>query len=125
MARRKFTEVERGLMRDIASNIRILLASRNWTQKELADRVGLSTSVMSDYLTEKTLPTPGSVQAIADAFGVPKGRVDPTFETDGAGLEAKIQFFEELERELGIDLTDPDVQKMLKRAAKVIFIDED
>lgn len=41
------------------------------------------------------------------------------------GQEAKMKFFHELERDLGIDLSDPVVQKMLKRAAKVIFTEED
>src|SRR5690606_28133755 len=49
------------------------------SQKELAEKTGLSTSVISDYLNEKTLPTPGSVQAIADALGIKKSDIDPTF----------------------------------------------
>lgn len=39
--------------------------------------------------------------------------------------QKKIQFFENLEDELGFDLTDPAVQKKLKRAAKIIFSEED
>ncbi|MMZ46264.1 Helix-turn-helix domain protein [compost metagenome] len=37
----------------------------------------------------------------------------------------KLSFFTELESDLGLDLTDPNVQKKLKRAAKIIFSDED
>lgn len=37
----------------------------------------------------------------------------------------KVVFFEELERDLNIDLSDPKVQKQLKRAAKIFFADED
>mgnify|MGYP002620713076 CR=1 FL=1 len=79
MARRKFTDVERKLMKDIASNIRQHLSRCKMSQKELAEKTGLSTSVISDYLNEKTLPTPGSVQAIADALGIKKSDIDPTF----------------------------------------------
>ncbi|ETT45251.1 hypothetical protein C162_21983 [Paenibacillus sp. FSL R7-269] len=39
--------------------------------------------------------------------------------------QKKIQFFEDLEGELGFDLTDPAVQKKLKTAAKIIFSEED
>jgi transcriptional regulator with XRE-family HTH domain len=37
----------------------------------------------------------------------------------------KLRYIDELERELGIDFTDPEIQKKLKRAAKVFFTDED
>lgn len=37
----------------------------------------------------------------------------------------KFEFFNNLEKELGLDLSDPEVQKKLKRAAKIIFSDED
>lgn len=40
-------------------------------------------------------------------------------------LKKKMHFFESLELDLGLDLTDPDVQKKLKRAAKIIFSEED
>ncbi|WP_212758661.1 hypothetical protein [Paenibacillus sinopodophylli] len=38
---------------------------------------------------------------------------------------AKFIFFEELENDLHIDLSDPKVQKQLKRAAKIFFADEE
>jgi transcriptional regulator with XRE-family HTH domain len=40
-------------------------------------------------------------------------------------LNKKMKFFEKLEQELGLDLTDPEVQKKLKTAAKIIFSQED
>jgi transcriptional regulator with XRE-family HTH domain len=46
-------------------------------------------------------------------------------ESSTYSVNLKMKFFQELERDLGIDLSDPDVQKMLKRAAKVIFTDKD
>lgn len=79
MARRKVTDVERKLMKDIAKNLRSILTRKGWSQKELAEESKLSTSVVSDYLHEKTLATPGSLQAMADALGVRKSEIDPTF----------------------------------------------
>ncbi|SEB28066.1 helix-turn-helix domain-containing protein [Paenibacillus sp. 276b] len=40
-------------------------------------------------------------------------------------IAKKIEFFEHLENDLKLDLTDPEVQKKLKRAAKIIFSEED
>ncbi|MGG1637191.1 helix-turn-helix domain-containing protein [Paenibacillus sp. NRS-1760] len=40
-------------------------------------------------------------------------------------FERKIQFFKELEDELGLDLNDPAVQNMLKGAAKILFAKKD
>lgn len=127
MARRKITNVERELMKNIAANIKELLKANNWNQKTLAEKAGLAPSVISAYINEKTLPTPGSVQILSDVFGVSKDRIDPTFAGTGelvTPLETKLRFFEELEKELNLDLTDPAVQKMLKKAAKVMFSDE-
>ncbi|WP_379136068.1 hypothetical protein [Paenibacillus sp. sgz500958] len=39
--------------------------------------------------------------------------------------QKKINFFHHLENDLGLDLTDPEIQKKLKRAAKIIFSSED
>lgn len=79
MARRKFSEVERNLMKGIAENLRQIIEKRGWSQKDLADKAGLSTSVISDYLNEKTLATPGSLQMMSDALNIPKGDIDPSF----------------------------------------------
>ncbi|MEC0167419.1 hypothetical protein [Paenibacillus graminis] len=45
-------------------------------------------------------------------------------ELDSA-TQQKIIFFESLESDLELDLTDPEIQKKLKRAAKIIFSSED
>ncbi|MDR0269317.1 S24 family peptidase, partial [Paenibacillus sp.] len=52
------------------------------SQKELAEGTELSTSVISDYLNEKTLATPGSIQKIADFLKVSKSEIDPTFKSN-------------------------------------------
>lgn len=79
MARKKYSDVERDLMHGIAVNLRAILKRKGLTQKDLADGANLSTSVISDYLNEKTLATPGSIQDLADFLKVSKGEIDPTF----------------------------------------------
>ncbi|MEK5160725.1 S24 family peptidase [Paenibacillus sp. FSL R5-0527] len=81
MARKKYTEVEKELMKGIAFNLRAILKRKGLTQKELAEGTELSTSVISDYLNEKTLATPGSIQKIADYLKVSKAEIDPTFQS--------------------------------------------
>lgn len=89
MARRKITEVERNIMKEISKNLRKILKDTGWNQKELAEKVGLSTSVMSDYLNEKTMATPGSVQMMADALGLEKGDIDPSFKSNTVNTDSE------------------------------------
>ncbi|WP_189023819.1 hypothetical protein [Paenibacillus albidus] len=50
----------------------------------------------------------------------------PNYEEEiDSATQQKIMFFENLESDLGLDLTDPEIQKKLKRAAKIIFSSED
>ncbi|MFD1179528.1 LexA family protein [Paenibacillus puldeungensis] len=90
MARKKYTEVERELMKGIAINLRALLKRKGLSQKDLAEGTDLSTSVISDYLNEKTLATPGSVQKMADFLKVNKGEIDPTFQSKACEADTKL-----------------------------------
>lgn len=126
MVRGKYTEYEIYIRRKIADNIRRLLDQHKMTQKKLSEVTGIPTSTLSDYLNEKSLAVPGNVQKIANAFGVRKEDVDPSFGSDDINVEdPRMRFFRELEEELGVDLSDPDAQVMLKRAAKIVFGKED
>lgn len=79
MARRKYTEVEEKLMTEIAQNLKKILKSKKWFQKDLAEAADLSTSVVSDYLNAKTLASPGVIEKIAEVLGVEKSDIDPTY----------------------------------------------
>ncbi len=126
MDRGKLTEYEMNLRKDIARNLRRLLKERGMTQKQLSERTGIPTSTISDYLNEKSLAVPGNIQKMALALNVSKAEIDPSFgDAKNPYDDPRIRFFIELEEELGIDLTDPKNQKMLKKAAKLIFADED
>ena len=127
MDRGKLTEIELKLRKEIAQNLRRLLNERRMTQKQLSDKTGIPTSTISDYLRAKSLAVPGNVQKMALALGVTKGDIDPSFRADDRPINSdpRLMFFEELEKELGIDLSDPKIQKKLKEAAKLLFADED
>lgn len=77
--RKKYTEVDKRLMKEMAYNLKIILDKKNVSQKGLADLTGLSTSAISDYVNAKTLMSPGNVQLISDALDVQKSDIDPTF----------------------------------------------
>lgn len=104
---------------------------KGWTQTQLALKLNKSTQVISNWERGYTSLNHEDVAALSKVFEIPADKilgenkmireVETVIDTD---LKKKMQFLEELERDLGLNLTDPQVQKMLKRAAKVIFTDE-
>lgn len=77
--RKKYSDVEKRLMKEMAFNLKKVLDKKHISQKELAQITGLSTSAISDYVNAKTLMSPGNVQIISDALDVKKSEIDPTF----------------------------------------------
>lgn len=55
---------------DIMKNLKILRKSRNLTQKEVANAIGITFQNYSYYETGRTKPTPEMLCALADFFGV-------------------------------------------------------
>lgn len=82
MDRGQHTKYEMMLRKSIATNLRALLKERKMTQKQLSELTGIPTSTISDYLNEKSLAVPGNIQKIADALGVHKSDIDPSFASD-------------------------------------------
>ncbi|MEN3133804.1 XRE family transcriptional regulator [Bacillus albus] len=64
----------------IADNIRKYLKEFKMTQSELANKVGVKKSTMSDYLNYRAKPSHGVLQKIADTFGIRKSDLDTTFQ---------------------------------------------
>lgn len=77
--KRRYTDTDRELMRNIGENLKHTLKIKGVSQKELAELTGLSTSAVSDYVNGKALMNPGTVQLVADALKVTKGDIDPTY----------------------------------------------
>lgn len=75
------------LKQEIANNIRKLMKDRGWKQIDLSEKSGISKSTLSDYLNCKTLINLGNVQKLAEAFGVSKAIIDPSFNADRRGTD--------------------------------------
>lgn len=127
MERTGLTEYEANIRKEISNNLKRLLKEKRWTQKELAEKSGIPSSTISDYIVGRSLALPGNVQKLSFALGVDKDAIDPSFghSKEEALANPKIKFFADLESELGIDLNDLEVQKMIKRVAKALFAKED
>lgn len=69
------------LKKIIAENIKNLMRTRGWKQKDLSERTGISKSTLSDYLNCNTLINAGNVEKIAEIFGVLKSDIDPSFKS--------------------------------------------
>ena len=54
-----------------------LMLARGWNQSELARQVDLPRDSVSTYIRGRTLPTPKSLQAMADALGVTPADILP------------------------------------------------
>lgn len=66
----------------IAANIKKYIKENNITQKELANKIGISPSTMSDYMNFRSNPSHGVIQKIADYFGVLKSDIDTTYKEE-------------------------------------------
>lgn len=97
---------------------------------------GVSNAYLSQIENGKRgVPSPEIIKKLSKALGsdyeelmLVAGHIEEkqkTNEGDGVSENKKMSFFYELERDLNIDLSDPQVQKALKRAAKIVFTDED
>lgn len=70
----------------IASNIKSLLVKNNMTQSELANRIGIAKSTMSDYMNYRAMPGPGVLEKMAIVFGVTKADIDTTYKNTTAQI---------------------------------------
>lgn len=66
-------------MQIIATNITKFRKEKGITQKELAKRIGIQPSTLSDYINLRSAPSFGIIQKLADFFGVNKSDIDTTF----------------------------------------------
>lgn len=89
--KRRYTEIEKQLMKDIGNNLNKTLKRKGCTQKELSELTGISTSSISDYVNGNKLMSPGKLHIIAAALHVSKGEIDPTYSNLGSGNEEEPQ----------------------------------
>ena len=82
MVRKRITEVERRIMKEIAVNLKRILLHKSISQKQLSELTGISTSAISDYMNEKTLMAPSIIQLIAESLDVKTRDISGTAEKD-------------------------------------------
>ncbi|WEG74384.1 LexA family transcriptional regulator [Vagococcus intermedius] len=63
----------------IADNIKKYLKQNKMSQKDLASKVNISPSTMSDYMNLRSKPSHGVIQRISEVFGVNKSDIDTTY----------------------------------------------
>ncbi len=119
MARKKYTEVEHKIMKNVADNLKKFLKNKNMSQKELAELTELATSTISDYINAKTLISPGNLQLIADVLNVPKSSIDSSLSQNN---HDNLNEFDEDTRALARDIKslDRNSQDVLKSLIKTM-----
>lgn len=77
--------------------LRRQLHRREWTQADFARKLGVGTGTVANWATGARIPSPGSVDRVADAMGVDvdylltvTGHRPPVFEIDPDSPEAKL-----------------------------------
>lgn len=59
--------------RNFGEELALLRKEKSWTQADLADKVGIARSVISDYENNKTIPKPANIRKLAQVLGVDFG----------------------------------------------------
>lgn len=72
--------------RIIAENIKHLLKEHNMTQSDLANKIGIAKSTMSDYMNFRAKPGAGTLEKMAAVFGVAKSDIDTTYKNAHAEI---------------------------------------
>lgn len=60
---------------DIANNIKRLRSERDWTQEQLAEKVGVTRPTITQWESGWSQPRMGKVEKLAEVFGVPKSEI--------------------------------------------------
>lgn len=79
MARPKEIQLQEEAKKVVSENLKRFLASRNLSQIELSERLGIPKQTLNGYVKGTSLPTPGNTEKIAQFFNVSKGDIDPRF----------------------------------------------
>ena len=79
MTRNKLSEFDKRLRAEIAANLKRYTGQM--TQGQLSSMTGIPTSTLSGYFAERSTPSAGNIQKIADALGIDKSDIDPRFST--------------------------------------------
>ncbi|MDI6789925.1 MAG: XRE family transcriptional regulator [Thermodesulfobacteriota bacterium] len=76
MARSKYAEYEKNIIKNSAMSLRRILSEKGLSQTQLADMTGIALSTINDYCNAKTLMLPGNLQTIADTLCIEKSDIE-------------------------------------------------
>ena len=79
MGRGNLTPQEEALKKIVSRNIRKVIEDNGISQAEFSRRTSIPPTTISGYVKEVTRPNPGNIQKIADAFGILKSSIDPSY----------------------------------------------
>ncbi|MCD8195050.1 MAG: helix-turn-helix domain-containing protein [Coprobacillus sp.] len=96
--------------KDIGERIKSILKARNMTQKELSDRTGISTSLLSKYLSSNLFMRSDVLCNIAKALDV---SVNTLIEDNPSQTNTYTECVDILSRE-GAPLSEEDKMKLIK-----------
>ncbi|MEW9578109.1 S24 family peptidase [Bacillus toyonensis] len=63
----------------IVKNIKKFLKENDMTQSDLANKIGIARSTLSDYMNYRAKPSSGVLEKMATVFGVTKADIDTTY----------------------------------------------
>lgn len=109
---------------NIGDRIRSLRERRDWTQKSLAEKVGINHSVFNRIESGERKVRSDELSRIAEVLGVStdflSGKIsEPKKYNDG---DMTIKLIEKKAQEMGLGLDDPRFQKMLHDAFELLRI---
>lgn len=70
----------------IVQNIKKLLKQNHMTQSDLAEKIEIAKSTMSDYMNYRAKPSSGVLEKMARVFGVAKSDIDTTYKNTTAQI---------------------------------------
>lgn len=97
----------------IVENIKKLLKQHDMTQSELANRIGIARSTMSDYMNYRSKPGAGSLEKMAAVFGVTKSDIDTTYKNTKVEIvDGELQLVQEKPIEYNLKQEIPIIGKI-------------
>lgn len=115
-------------MKIIANNITYFRKQKGITQKELAKKIGIQPSTLSDYINLRSAPSFGIIQKLADYFEINKSDIDTTFkEKDDAVSSTKSeiqQIYDQLYEPRQIKVIDFAQDQLDEQTGKSIDVTE-
>lgn len=97
----------------IGKNIKRLRESKGLTQEEFGTIAGVSSMAVSQWENDRAVPRMGSVQRIADHFGIPKGDVIDEKSTAPVVPFVEVPLFGSIAAGSPIDMDNADIRYMV------------